>query len=75
MANNIYSDEYKKITEKLREARVEAGFTQKQVAEKLGKPQSYVSKSEAGERRLDVTELKKFADIYKLSINYFLDDK
>lgn len=72
MANNIYSDEYKKITEKLREARIEAGFTQEQVAEKLGKPQSYVSKSEAGERRLDVTELKKFADLYKKEINQFL---
>lgn len=72
MANNIYSDEYKKITEKLRGARIEAGFTQEQVAEKLGKPQSYVSKSEAGERRLDVTELKKFADLYKKEINHFL---
>jgi len=48
MASNIYSDEYKKITEKLRKARIEAGFTQNQVAEKLGKPQSYVSKSESG---------------------------
>lgn len=75
MANNIYSDKYKKITEKLREARIKAGFTQEQVADKLGKPQSYVSKSEAGERRIDVTELQKFADIYKLSINHFLDDK
>jgi len=73
MANNIYSDEYKKITGKLREARIEAGFTQEQVAEKLGKPQSYVSKSEAGERRLDVTELKNFARLYKKEIKYFLE--
>lgn len=69
MANNIYSDEYKKITNKLREARVKSGLTQEQVAEKLGKPQSYVSKSEAGDRRLDVTELKKFTDLYKTDIN------
>jgi len=73
MANNIYSDEYKKITEKLRKARIKAGFTQEQVAEKLGKPQSYVSKSEAGERRLDVTELKKFANLYKKDINNFIE--
>ena len=72
MANNIYSDEYKKITERLREARIEVGFTQEQVAERLGKPQSYISKSEAGERRLDITELKKFADLYKKTINYFI---
>lgn len=73
MPNNIYSDEYRKITEKLREARIEAGYTQEQVADKLGKPQSYVSKSEAGERRLDITELKKFAELYKKSINYFTE--
>lgn len=72
MTNNIYSDEYKKITEKLRMARIETGYTQEQVAEKIGKPQSYVSKSEAGERRLDVTELKKFAELYKKTINYFV---
>ena len=73
MANNIYSDEYKKITEKLRKARIKAGFTQEQVAEKLGKTQSYVSKSEAGERRLDVTELKKFANLYKKDIINFIE--
>jgi len=71
--SNIYSNEYKKITEKLRRARIEAGFIQRQVAEKLGKPQSYISKSESGERRLDVTELKRFAELYKKSIYYFTE--
>ncbi|KSU53359.1 XRE family transcriptional regulator [Gordonia sp. SGD-V-85] len=42
----------------LRQWRVEAGFTQVQVAERLGEPQSFVSKYESGERRLDVIELK-----------------
>lgn len=72
MTNNIYSEEYKQVTEKLRSARLASGFTQGLVAKKLGKPQSYVSKSESGERRLDVTELKKFALLYKKSINYFI---
>jgi len=72
MANNIYSEEYKQVTEKLRHARLDSGLTQEQVAKKLGKPQSYVSKSEAGERRLDITELKAFADIYKKRINNFV---
>ncbi len=72
MANNIYLKEFRKNTNILRKARIEAGFTQEQVAEKLGKPQSYFSKSEAGERHFDITELKKFAELYKKDINQFL---
>jgi len=58
--------------ERLRKARVEAGLSQQAVADKLGKPQSYISKIESGERRLDVAEMKKFAEIYKKDTNYFL---
>jgi len=72
MTNNIYSEDYKQVTEKLRRARLDSGYTQEEVAKKLGKPQSYISKSESGERRLDVTELKKFAVLYKKTINYFI---
>lgn len=72
MVSNIYSDEYRQIISKLKKARIEARLTQGQVAKKLVKPQSYVSKSESGERRLDVTELKKFAEVYKRDINYFI---
>nr|WP_208407413.1 helix-turn-helix transcriptional regulator [Amycolatopsis granulosa] len=43
----------------MRELRKEAGLTQVQVAERLGVPQSFVSKYETGERRLDVIELIK----------------
>jgi transcriptional regulator with XRE-family HTH domain len=41
----------------LREARLARGLTQENVAERLGRPQSFVSKYETGERRLDVLEL------------------
>jgi len=46
-------DEYRRILERLREARLAAGLTQTQVAERLGKPQSFVSKVELGERQID----------------------
>ncbi len=41
----------------IREARLKAGLTQAKLANKLGKPQSYIAKYETGERRLDVIEL------------------
>lgn len=42
----------------LRGYREEAGLRQTELAERLGRPQSFVSKYEAGERRLDLVELK-----------------
>ena len=72
MSRSIYSKDYKDIIERLKTARVEAGLAQQEVAEKLGKPQSYVSKIESGERRLDVAEIKKFAVIYKKDISFFI---
>lgn len=48
------------LTKALIAARHAAGLTQTEVAEKLGRPQSFVSKYEQGERRLDVAE---FVDV------------
>ena len=72
MANSIYLKEYKKVIERLKKARQESGLKQVEVAEKLGKPQSYISKIEQGERRIDIAELKLIAQIYKKQIDYFL---
>lgn len=52
----LYSDLYQSLINRLREVRLEADMTQTQLSERLGKPQSYVSKVERGERRLDVIE-------------------
>ncbi len=68
----IYSKEHKHIIEQLKKAREKVGFDQKRVAKLLGKTQSYVSKVESGQRRLDVVQLKEFARIYKKSMDYFL---
>ena len=57
---------------KLRKARLEAGLRQIDVAKKLKRTQSYVSRVEVGEQRLDILELKKFAELYKKDINYFI---
>ncbi len=47
----------------LREARVAASLRQADVATQLGEPQSYVSKYESGERRLDIVELWAILDV------------
>ena len=44
----------------LRDIRLNASITQRELAEKLCKPQSFISKYESGERRVDVEE---FVDI------------
>ena len=72
MGKTISSEEYKRIVEKLRNARIESGLSQVQAAKLLKKSQSYVSKSEAGEQRLDILELKHFAKIYKKPLDYFI---
>jgi len=66
------SAEYGSFLRKLRDARAEAGLSQAAVARRLGKPQSFVSKCESGERRVDVVELKAFARVYSLPITYFV---
>jgi transcriptional regulator with XRE-family HTH domain len=72
MSKSVYSKDYKAIIERLKSARIGIGLSQQAVADKLGKPQSYISKIESGERRLDVAEMKKFAAIYKKPADYFL---
>ena len=72
MAKSIYTNEYKNVIKKLKQARTETGLTQVDISLKLKKPQSYISKIERGERRIDVAELSVLAKIYKKPLNYFV---
>lgn len=72
MNKTIHSTKYKTVLQNLLKARHESGLMQVEVAEKLKKPQSFVSKAERGERRLDVIELEAFAKLYKKSLDFFL---
>ena len=71
----VYRERYREFLHRLRKARVEAGFTQAQLALCLGKPQSFISKCESGERRIDVIELQDIAMAIGKPIGYFLDDE
>ena len=68
----IYSKEHKHIVEQLKKAREKARLNQKQVAEILNKTQSYISKIESGQRKIDIVQLKKFSKIYKKSLDFFI---
>jgi transcriptional regulator with XRE-family HTH domain len=57
MPHSLFSAPYGEMLRLLVRARKEAGLRQVELAERLGKPQSFVSKIERGERRLDVVEL------------------
>ncbi|MEA3464304.1 MAG: helix-turn-helix transcriptional regulator, partial [Patescibacteria group bacterium] len=63
MSSNLYTKEHQAIIEKLKQARHETGLDQIAVAKKLGKTQSYISKIESGQRKVEVLQLKKFARI------------
>ena len=52
----------------LREARTDAGLTQEEVALRLGFPQSFVSKYETGERRLNLGELRDICEVLGVSL-------
>ena len=62
MSSQLSSDAYAAFIDVMKEVRVERGITQAGIAAKLGKPQSFMSKSELKERRIDVIEFLELAD-------------
>lgn len=56
MTKSTHTPEYQRLVELLVETRRAAQLTQQQVADRLGKPQSYLAKVEGAERRIDVLE-------------------
>ena len=72
MTQTIYSKEHEYIVKQLKKAREKADLSQEQVAKILDTTQSYISKIESGQRKIDVVQLKKIAKIYNQNINYFI---
>lgn len=71
--SSVRSPRYQRLLERLVRARTEAGLTQTEVARTLRRPQSWVSKVESGERRLDVVELEVLAVLYQKRMRFFLE--
>jgi transcriptional regulator with XRE-family HTH domain len=66
-----YQKAYAAFRARLKKARLQAGLTQAEVAKALGEPQSFISKCESGERRVDYVELREFARLYKVPVSFF----
>ncbi|MCT7953636.1 helix-turn-helix domain-containing protein [Laspinema palackyanum] len=61
MNKSVFTEKYTRFRRLLIEIRQSSKLTQVQVAQRLHKPQSFVSKYERGERRLDVVEFLEVA--------------
>ncbi|MFH1678552.1 MAG: helix-turn-helix transcriptional regulator [Candidatus Omnitrophota bacterium] len=72
MDKTIYTKSHRNLVKQLINARKEAGLKQTDVAKRLGRTQSYISKIEAGQRRIDVIQLKELAEIYKKRLDQFI---
>jgi transcriptional regulator with XRE-family HTH domain len=66
-----YVRDYRLFLKRLKQARESAGLTQAEVARLMSRPQSFVSKAESGERRVDFIELRHLARIYKKPLSFF----
>lgn len=73
MPSSLHSQSYQVFRSLLIAAREASGLTQVQIAERLEKPQSFISKYERGERRLDFSEFMELADVLRIDINAFID--
>ncbi|TIO72273.1 helix-turn-helix transcriptional regulator [Mesorhizobium sp.] len=62
MPKSLRSPRQQRFLAQLVSLRKAKGLTQAQVAEKLGRPQSFVAKYEGGERRLDVIEFLELTE-------------
>ncbi len=71
---SMHTKEYLILIRLLYSLRVNAGITQNELAKKMGVPQSYLSKIENGERRLDVIELCKICNALDSNIVSFIQE-
>ncbi|HQX55732.1 MAG TPA: helix-turn-helix transcriptional regulator [Pyrinomonadaceae bacterium] len=74
MEKSIYSHDYSIFLDQLRRLRASKSLTQVQIAERLNQTQSFVSKVERGERRLDVVELRAFCRALGIDFAAFLTE-
>ncbi len=74
MASSVRNPKYKRFCRLIIDYRQRQGMTQMQLAEKLSRPQSFVSKYENGERRIDLIEFMEIAEALEIDPFEFIRD-
>lgn len=72
MSTSLHSHQYDIFRTLLIAARQDSGLTQVQIAASLNKPQSFISKYERGERRLDFAEFMELASVLNIDTVAFI---
>lgn len=70
--NKVYQKAYNAFRGRLIKARRDAGKTQVEVNNRMGKSRTFISKCELGERRVDFVELQMLAKIYGKNLSFFI---
>ncbi|MCP4175460.1 MAG: helix-turn-helix transcriptional regulator [Fuerstiella sp.] len=73
MEKSVHTAEYQVVIELLREQRIAAGITQVELAEMLQQTQSFVSKMECGDCRLDIIQLRTVCELLGTSLTAFVE--
>ncbi len=73
MEKTLYTKRQAHLVARLKLARVENKLDQSEAARMLGTTQSFISKVESGQRRVDVIQLQEFAKIYRKKLAYFFE--
>ena len=73
MKKSVWQDKYKLLANELKTLREKSGLTQVQLSEKLGTPQSYVSKYENGDRYLSFIEVLAICEALAINPNLIIE--
>jgi transcriptional regulator with XRE-family HTH domain len=73
LGKSLYSPGYERFLTELRRARAASGLTQVEAAKRLGRPQSFISNCESGERRVDLIEFLVFCRLYGVEPRQIID--
>lgn len=73
MDKSIYAAEQDRLCNLLRQIRIAAHLRQRELSARLHKPQSFVSRYESGQRRLDLLELRQICQTVGVSLPEFVE--